>query len=266
MSSRGRVDGATYTDVKAQLPAYNLLIFISIVAAGLFIWNIIRQGWVLPIIAVGLWGFVSIVVGTIYPAAIQNFKVKPNELALEQPYIARNITATNQAFGLSKVSVQNFNFNGNLDPSVVDTNRPTIDNARLWDPTVIRSTYQTLQGLQPYYTFNDVDIDRYDINGQTTQVLISARDLNSGSLPSQSWVNEHLVYTHGYGAVVSPTNQADTSGNPAFTLSNIPPVSNGVSLSNQGAQVYFGENLSGYTIVNGKQDEFNFARPTTRTR
>ncbi len=260
MSSRGRVDGATYTDVKAQLPAYNLLIFISIVAAGLFIWNIIRQGWVLPIIAVGLWGFVSIVVGTIYPAAIQNFKVKPNELALEKPYIARNITATNAAFGLSNVSVQNFNFNTNLDPSVVDTNRPTIDNARLWDPTVIRSTYQTLQGLQPYYSFNDVDIDRYDINGQETQVLIAARDLNSSSLPTQSWVNEHLVYTHGYGAVVSPTNQADTSGNPTFNLSNIPPQSNGISLSNQGAQVYFGENLSGYTIVNAKQDEFNYAR------
>ena len=125
---------------------------------------------------------------------------------------------------------------------------------------VIRSTYQTLQGLQPYYTFNDVDIDRYDINGQTTQVLIAARDLNSASLPSQSWVNQHLVYTHGYGAVVSPTNQADTSGNPAFNLSNIPPMSNGISLTNQGAQVYFGENLSGYTIVNGKQSEFNFAR------
>ncbi len=260
MSSRGRVDGATYTDVKAQLPAYNLLIIISIVAAGLFVWNIFRRGWVLPIIAVGLWGFVSIVVGTIYPAAIQNFKVKPNELALEKPYIARNITATNSAFGLSKVSVQNFNFNGTLDPSVVDTNRPTIDNARLWDPTVIRATYQTLQGLQPYYSINNVDIDRYNINGQTTQVLIAARDLNSSSLPSQSWVNEHLVYTHGYGAIVSPTNQADTSGNPMFNLSNIPPQSNGVSLSNQGAQVYFGENLSGYTIVNAKQSEFNFAR------
>ena len=260
LSSRGRVDGATYTDVKAQLPAYNLLIFISIVAAGLFLWNIFRRGWVLPVIAVGLWGFVSIVVGTIYPAAIQNFKVKPNELALERPYIARNITATNSAFGLSNVGVQSFNFNSNPAPSVVDTNRPTIDNARLWDPAVIRSTYQTLQGLQPYYSINNVDIDRYNINGQTTQVLIAARDLNSSSLPSQSWVNQHLVYTHGYGAIISPTNQADTSGNPAFELSNIPPTGTGVSLTDKGAQVYFGENLSGYTIVGAKQPEFNYAR------
>src|ERR1700736_7000170 len=98
-----------YDDVKAQLPAFNLLIFISIVAAGLFLWNIFRRGWVLPVIAVGLWGFVSIVVGTIYPAAIQNFKVKPNELAQERPYIGRNIDATRRAFGVNAVKVDNFN-------------------------------------------------------------------------------------------------------------------------------------------------------------
>jgi uncharacterized protein len=260
LSSRGVVDGAGYTDVKAQLPAYNLLIFISIVAAGLFLWNIFRRGWVLPVIAVGLWGFVSIVVGTIYPAAIQNFKVKPNELAQERPYIGRNIGATRAAFNLQDVGVQSFSYTPNLDPTVVDTNRPTIDNARLWDPAVIRSTYQTLQGLQPYYTINNVDIDRYNINGQETQVLIGARDLNSSSLPSQSWVNEHLVYTHGYAAIVSPTNQAAQSGDPVFLLRDIPPNSQGIPLTDHGAQVYFGQNLSGYTIVDAKQDEFNYAR------
>jgi hypothetical protein len=259
-STRGVVDGATYTDVKAQLPAYNLLIFISIVAAGLFLWNIFRRGWVLPVIAVGLWGFVSIAVGTIYPAFIQNFKVKPNELADERPYIARNINATRAAFAVNGVQVQNFNYTQSLNTSVVNANRPTIDNARLWDPDVIQSTYQTLQGLQPYYRVNNVDIDRYDINGQATQVLIGARDLNSSSLPSQSWVNEHLVYTHGYGAIISPTNQASSSGDPLFNLSNIPPTSSGVALTDQGAQLYFGENLSGYTIVDAKQAEFNYAR------
>lgn len=259
-STRGVVDGATYTDVKAQLPAYNLLIFISIVAAGLFLWNIFRRGWVLPVIAVGLWGFVSIAVGTIYPAFIQNFKVKPNELSDERPYIGRNIGATRDAFGIQSVQVQNFNYTQNLNTSVVDANRPTIDNARLWDPDVIQSTYQTLQGLQPYYRVNNVDIDRYDINGQETQVLIGARDLNSSSLPSQSWVNEHLVYTHGYGAIVSPTNQASSSGDPLFNLSNIPPTGTGISLTDKGAQLYFGENLSGFTIVDAKQSEFNYAR------
>ncbi len=258
-STRGVVDGATYTDVKAQLPAYNLLIFISIVAAGLFLWNIVRQGWVLPVIAVGLWGFVSIVVGTIYPAAIQNFKVKPNELAQERPYLSRNIAATRNSFGLSGISVENFNFTQNLDPSVVDSNRGTINNARLWDPDIIRSTYQTLQGLQPYYSVNNVDIDRYNINGQETQVTIGVRDLNSSSLPSQSWVNEHLVYTHGYGAIASPTNSA-VSGDPNFILRDIPTNSQGIPVTDQGSQVYFGENLSGYEIVGAKQPEFNYAR------
>jgi uncharacterized membrane protein (UPF0182 family) len=260
LSGRGVVDGATYTDVKAQLPAFNLLIFISVVAAGLFLWNIFRRGWVLPVIAVGLWGFVSIVVGTIYPAAIQNFRVKPNELAQERPYIGRNIAATRAAFKLNNVSVNPFNYTSNLNPSVVDTNRGTIENARLWDPVVIRSTYQTLQGLQPYYSINNVDIDRYTINGQTSQVLVAARDLNSNSLPSQSWVNQHVVYTHGYGSIVSPSNQATSSGDPVFTLSNIPPTSTGIPLTNQGAQLYFGQNQSGYVIVNAKQDEFNYAQ------
>ncbi len=161
LSDRGVVDGASYTDVKAQLPALNFLIFVSIIAAALFIWNIWRRGWVLPVIAVGLWAFVSLVVGTIYPAVIQNLKVNPNEFATERPYIRRNIAATRQAFNLSSIDVQDFNYSQDLQPAVVDANRPTIDNARLWDPTVIRSTYQTLQALQTYYRINDVDVDRY---------------------------------------------------------------------------------------------------------
>src|SRR5438128_8363895 len=147
-STRGVIKGAGYTDIKAQLPALNLLIFISIVAAGLFIWNIFRRGWVLPIIAVGLWGFISIVAGTIYPAGIQKLTVDPNEFQKEQRYIERNISATRSAFNLGHVDVKNFNYQENLDATAVNENRPTIDNARLWDPNIIQSTYQTLQGLQ----------------------------------------------------------------------------------------------------------------------
>jgi uncharacterized membrane protein (UPF0182 family) len=203
-STRGVVDGAGYTDVKAQLPALNLLIFISIVAAGLFLWNIRRRGWVLPVIAVGLWGFVSLVVGTIYPAGVQNFRVKPNEFANERPYIDRNIRATRDAFDLSSVKSQSFPYT-RLQQQVAAANAQTIANARLWDPDVIRSTYQTLQGLQTYYRISDADIDRYTVDGNVTQTVIAARDLNSNELPSQSWVNEHLVYTHGYGAVATRT-------------------------------------------------------------
>ncbi len=264
LSDRGVVDGASYTDVKAQLPALNFLIFVSIIAAALFIWNIWRRGWVLPVIAVGLWAFVSLVVGTIYPALIQNFKVNPNEFATERPYIGRNISATRQAFNLSSIDVKSFDYTQDLQPEVVDSNRPTIDNARLWDPSVIRSTYETLQALQTYYRINDVDVDRYDLDGQTTQVMLSARELNSNELPSQSWVNEHLVYTHGYGAIASPSNQAADDGSPAFVLDDIPPVGDTIPLKGKGAEIYVGEELDNYVIVDAKQSELNYARQGVR--
>jgi len=264
LSDRGVVDGASYTDVKAQLPALNFLIFVSVIAAALFVWNIWRRGWVLPVIAVGLWGFVSLVVGTIYPAVIQNFKVTPNEYASEAPYIRRNIEATRDAFDLENVAVQDFEFTPNLDSSVVEANLATIDNARLWDPNIIQATYQTLQGFQTYYKINDVDIDRYVVDGQVRQVLISARDLNSNELPSQSWVNERLVYTHGYGAIASPSNAAESDGAPVFFLGDIPTVDNGLSLSGQRNEIYLGEGLNEYVVVGAKQDEFNFPREGQR--
>jgi uncharacterized protein len=259
-SQRGVVTGATYTDVKAQLPALNLLIFISIVAAGLFIWNIWRRGWVLPIIAVGLWGFVSIVIGTIYPAGVQKFRVEPNEFQNEQRYIERNIAATRAAFGIQKVNSQNFDYQQNLDAATVSQNIASIDNARLWDPAVIQSTYQSLQGLQTFYKIDDVDIDRYPIGDQTRQVLLTAREINQGELPSQSWVNQHLVYTHGYGVIASPTNTAAPDGNPDFLLSGIPvPKDAPITLDQPG--LYFGENQPGYALVDAKQAEFDYSRP-----
>jgi hypothetical protein len=263
LSDRGVVDGASYTDVKAQLPSLNFLIFVSVIAAALFIWNIWRRGYVLPVIAVGLWAFVSLVVGTIYPAIIQNFKVTPNEFSAEQPYIRRNISATRSAFDLAAIDVENFKFK-EASPEVVQNNVTTIDNARLWDPGIIQATFETLQGLQTYYKVNDVDIDRYMVNGQTRQVLISARDVSSSDLPSQSWVNERLVYTHGYGAIASPSNEATDSGNPAFFLSNIPTVDNGIELTGKGNEIYFGEGLNQYVIVGAKQNEFNYPREGRR--
>jgi uncharacterized membrane protein (UPF0182 family) len=259
-SQRGVVTGASYTDVKAQLPALNLLIFISIVAAGLFIWNIWRRGWVLPIIAVGLWGFVSIVIGTIYPAGVQKFRVEPNEFQNEQRYIERNIAATRDAFGIQKVKSENFDYQQNLDAATVQQNIASIDNARLWDPNVIQSTYQSLQGLQTFYKIDNVDVDRYQIGDQMRQVVLSAREINQGELPSQSWVNQHLVYTHGYGIVSSPTNVSESDGNPQFLLSGV-PIPKDAPISLDVPQVYFGENQPGYALVDAKQPEFDYSRP-----
>src|SRR3954454_19918170 len=166
LSHRGVVDGATYTDVKAQLPALNLLMLISVAAALLFIFNIFRKGWVFPIIAVGLWGFISIAVGTVYPAIVQRFVVQPNEFAREQTYIKRNIKATQQAFGLDKITVKPFDYAEKLTASQAIAGKTTLDNARLWDPDPLTQVLQSTEEFQPYYQFIDVDVDRYGVNGQ----------------------------------------------------------------------------------------------------
>jgi len=262
-STKGAVDGAGYTQVKAELPALNLLIFISIVAAGLFIWNIWRRGWVLPIIAVGLWGFVSVVVGTIYPALIQQFRVNPNEYAKERPYIRRNIGATRDAYGVAKVEPRQYDYTSELTPQVVSANKTTIDNARLWDPAVLEAVYGQVQELQTYYNVDDVDVDRYLVDGEVTQTATSVREVDGTSLPTQSWINEKIVYTHGYGVVASPMNQASQDG-PNFFAKNIPVEDFGIGVSARGAQIYFGEQQGGYVIVGAKQPEFNYPRQGVR--
>jgi len=262
-STKGAVDGAGYTQVKAELPALNLLIFISIVAAALFLWNIWRRGWVLPIIAVGLWGFVSVVVGTIYPALIQQFRVNPNEYAKERKYIARNISATRDAYGLSTIVPKNYDYTQELTPAVVQANKTTIDNARLWDPAVLEAVYGQVQELQTYYAVDDVDVDRYLVDGEVVQTAASLREVDGNALPTQSWINQKTVYTHGYGVIASPMNQADQGG-PNFFASDIPVQDNGISVSAVGAKIYFGEQQGGYVIVGAKQPEFNYPRQGAR--
>src|SRR5947209_10033 len=222
-SSRGVVNGASYTDVKAQLPALKLLIVISLFAFVLLLYNILRRGWALPVIAVGLWAFVSIIIGAAYPAIIQQFRVGPNEQTKERPYIARNIKATRDAYALGNVQINRFNFNTELTAGDLATNAETIRNVRLWDPDILKLTYQQLQEIRAFYRFNDVDVDRYNIDGRPTQVELSARDLNPAGLPSQSWINSHLSYTHGYGAVLSPANAVTSGGDPQLLLKDLPP-------------------------------------------
>jgi uncharacterized membrane protein (UPF0182 family) len=251
-SHRGTVDGATFTDVKAQLPALNFLMLISGVAALLFIVNIRRRGWVLPVIAVGLWGFISIVVGTIYPAYIQRFEVKPNEFTKEQTYIARNIAATRFAFGIDHIISQSYSYKENLTPAVINANKATLDNVRLWDPPELQQNFQQNQKLRPYFTFSDLDLDRYPIGDQKLEVEIAIRELNSAQLPSSTWLNQHLVYTHGYGAVAAAGNAVNADQTPDYLLSDIPPKGN---LTVTQPNVYFGQDLSGFVVVDSKQPE-----------
>ena len=188
-SDRGAVIGATYTDVNAQLPATNLLILISLFAVVLLLVNIRRRGWVLPTLAVGLWAFVALVMGGIYPAVIQSLRVEPAESEKEELYIARNIEATRTAFGLDGITVvQLSDFDNRIDASDLRSSRGTVRNIRILDPQIVQGTFDRLQGEREYYTFAaEMDTDRYTIDGETTQVLLGTRELEVNE--NRSWEN-----------------------------------------------------------------------------
>jgi uncharacterized protein len=262
LSTRGTVNGATYTDVKAQLPAIQLLILISLAAIVLFIVNIWRRGWVLPVLAVGLWGFVAVVLGTIYPAVIQRFKVQPNESSRERPYIARNIAATREAMNIGEVTSTDFAANDKLNSAALVANAATIRNIRLWDPAQLSQSFQRLQGVKTYYKIDDVDVDRYLIDGQLTQVLLSARNLQTSEVPQSSWEARHLTYTHGYGVVAARGNAKDDNGRPSFLSENIPTSPTSPSLTVDEPKVYIGEGQSSYVIVNTKRQEIDYEADT----
>jgi uncharacterized protein len=241
-SDRGAVFGATYTDVNAQLPALNLLIGISIVAAVLLLVNIRIRGWTLPAAAVGLWLVTSIGLGGIWPAAVQRFSVEPDEIGKELEFVGRNIEFTRAAYGVDGIESRPYAGSSDLVAGDIVANDLTVSNVRLWDPTVLLTTYRQLQELRPFYQFTDVDVDRYVIDGRLTQVMLSSRELDDANLPGSGWVNQHLVFTHGYGTVISPANTVTDEGQPDFLLKDITPGAN-VPEVLQVAQprIYFGD-------------------------
>lgn len=259
-STRGVVDGAGYTDANWKLPGLNLLVFVSLVAFGLFLVNIWRKGWALPAIGVGLWLLLAIVVGAIIPALVQQFSVKPAENDKEAKYIARNIEATRAAMAIKDTKISAFNYDENLDAADLAANAETVRNIRLWDPAVALDTFSRLQKLQQYYQLSDVDADRYLIGDKRTQVMVSTRDLDPDGLPgrSRSWINRHLQYTHGYGAVVAPANAVTRDGEPAFSVSGVPP--KGTPEITE-PRVYFGEKMGGFAIANTRQRELDYLKP-----
>jgi len=265
-STRGFVEGASYTDVHAQLPAINLLIFISVVACILLVINSYRQGWVLPVIGVGLWAFISIVLGAIYPAIIQKFVVDPAQGQKELPYIARNIAATRYAYDIADVPSEPFDANANATPQVADAHLAALSEARLWGTSTPQQTFTKLQAIRSFYDFSTLALDRYTIDGTPTPVIIGVRELNSSNLPAQSWVNQHLQFTHGYGVALAPANQISASGNPVFLVRDLPPISsNGAPVLTQPA-VYYGEGMQGYVIADSHQPEIDYELPNGTTQ
>ncbi len=260
-STNGYVQGATYTDVHARMPALTILFWLSLAAAGILLYNVRSRGWSLPVVAVGLWAFVALVIGVLYPTILQALKVSPNQESLEAPYIQRNIEATSSAFGLDNVAYHNFAGAASITASEVKSDAPTLNNIRLWDPAnnISLQTVTRRQSIQSYYNFANLSVDRYYINGKLTPVLIGARQIASGNLPSNSWVNQHLQYTHGIGAAVLAANQVDTStGNPIFDVSNVPPQSTDGMPTLTQPDIYFGLGLNGWVVANTKQPELDY--------
>ncbi len=235
------VFGAGYADINARLPALNLLIAVSVFSAILFIINIWRRGWVLVAVSVAAWVFVSLAAGVAYPAIVQRFQVQPNELVREGPYIERNIEATRAAYGLDQVEVRPFGAVSDLDAAAISRNAPTVDNIRLWDPDVLNRTYQQLQEIRTYYRVDHVDTDRYPIDGTDRQVMLALRELDEPNIPALDWQNQRLVYTHGFGAVLSPANVVAVDGQPDFLLRDIPPETSEPTLELTEPRIYFGE-------------------------
>ena len=263
-SPRGKVFGASYTDVVAHLPALNLLILISLFGAVLLLVNIKRRGWLLPATAISLWLAVSIIVGGVVPAAIQRFRVLPDELNKELPYVENHINYTRLAYGLNNIEEKSFEASPNLSKDDINDNAQTVDNIRLWDPTVLAETYSQLQEIRAYYALDEVDVDRYKINGELTQVMVSARELDQTNLPAVGWVNERLQYTHGYGVVFSPANNVASQGQPDFYVKGVPATTTVTELEVEQPRIYFGESAESveYVVVNSLQEEVDYPLST----
>ena len=245
------ITGATYTDVNATLPAKAILTGIAVVCALLFFANIVRKSWLLPAAGTALMVVSSVLIAGIYPGAVQQFQVKPSESSKEAPYIQRNIDATRAAYGLTKVDVQEYNALVSPNAGQLAGDAATISNIRLMDPAVLSATFRQLQQIKPYYGFTEtLDIDRYTVNGTTRDAVVAVRELNIDGNPSRNWINDHLVYTHGFGFVAAYGNAVDADGKPNFIVGDLPPTK---GLGDFEPRIYFGENSPEYSIIGGSK-------------
>ena len=247
------ITGLTFSDVNALLPAKAILSAIAVVCSLLFFANIIRRSWLLPAAGTALLVISSILIAGVYPAAIQQFQVKPSESSKEAPYIQRNIDATRAAYDLAGVEVIDYNAKISTTSGQLAKDAATIANIRLMDPNVLNATFTQLQQIKPYYSFAEsLDIDRYTIDGVSRDVVVALRELNIEGSPSRNWINDHLVYTHGFGFVAAFGNTVDTDGKPSFLVGDLPPTD---GLGEFQPRVYFGENFPNYSIVGGEKTE-----------
>ena len=257
-SPRGVVFGASYTDIHASLPVLGALAVLAGLCAVAALAQMARPG--LRLVAGGLVMLVAVwILGlAVYPALLQRIRVTPNELAAERPFIVHNIRMTRQAYGLDRIEERLFPADESLDARALERNEATIKNIRLWDHRPLLRTFAQLQEIRTYYKFVDVDNDRYLVDGEYRQLMLSARELSYGHLQSRIWINEHLTFTHGYGAVVGPVNRITPEGLPEFLVKDIPPRASGGFPAITRPEMYYAEVSNEYALVRTRSQELDY--------
>ncbi|WP_236572109.1 UPF0182 family protein [Janibacter melonis] len=240
--------GVGYTDANAVIPAKYILAVAAVICAGLFFAAVRSRSWRLPVIGVATLVGLSIIVGNIYPALVETYRVTPSRSSLEQPYLQHNIDSTRAAYDVAGVETEEYDAVSEISAGQLRQDAATIPGIRLLDPNVAAPTFQQLQAQQPYYSFpEDLDVDRYDIDGESTDTVVGARELDLSKLPAdrRDWVNDHTVYTHGYGLVAAKGSEVSGSGTPAwFDLSEVEEYE---------PRIYFGERMTQFSIVGGDE-------------
>ncbi|MBI4553882.1 MAG: UPF0182 family protein [Candidatus Latescibacteria bacterium] len=259
-SESGFTFGASYTDLYARMNAYWILLVVAVVCAVLFIVSLYSRRQNLPIFAVVTMVVAAVVVSGLYPMFVQQFIVKPNEFEKEMPYIKNSIEYTRKAYGLDRVQEVPFPFEQRLTADDLQANTTTIQNIKLLDKNPLRRTYQQIQEIRTYYDFSNIDEDRYVIDGQYRQVMLAARELSYDQIPSKTWQNEHLFYTHGYGVCLSPVNTATPEGMPVLFVKDIPPAATTEDLTITRPELYYGEKMENYVVVRTRQQEFDYPK------
>jgi len=260
-SSQGAAFGAGYTDVHVTVMAYGALIFISLAFALILLFNGFGIRRKMIWVSAGIWVGLIALLATVLPMVVQKTVVKPNELAKESPYIGYNIDYTRKAYNLNKIKEVPFPVGDKLTLKNVQSNQATINNVRIWDERPLLQTYNQLQSIRLYYDFNDVDVDRYQIKNDYRQVMLSARELNVNQLPPQAdtWVNRHVIYTHGYGLTMSPVNNVTSEGLPDLIIKDLPPTID-FHLKIDHPEIYYGEKTDDYVLVKTTTKEFDYPK------
>jgi uncharacterized membrane protein (UPF0182 family) len=245
----GLITGAAYTDVNAVIPGRIILAGIAALVAVLALVTAVIGRWRLPLIGTALLIVSSLVIGSIYPAIVQRFRVDPNAKTLEAPFIDYNIDATRMAYGVDHVQVQPYAASTDAEAGALRADAETTANIRILDPAVVTKTFSQLERVKQYYRFpTHLDVDRYKIDGKTQDTVIAVRELNQSGQSANDWINNTLVYTHGFGVVAAYGNQRSADGQPLFLESGIP--SSG-DLGDFEPRIYFGQNSPKYSIVGG---------------